>query len=185
MTSFIIKQPIRLNIDFILKISIKYEQIQKIYVMKKGIMIIVVMGMALGISAQQLDLGMSFIPAASTVNFDMENMEVSTTLLAQVCFSTESTYHVIGYNFNGTSVLTLHGWMYADNQDTYIIVAKNLKDAEGYIGIGWEHAICNGNFTPSAFVEVGTNYAFSESYFSIGIFAPLNWKVWEKKKKTE
>jgi hypothetical protein len=77
--------------------------------------------------------------------------------------------------------MTLHGWMYKSNQDVYISFGKNLKDAEGYMGIGWEHTVSCGGFTPSAFVELGTNYAFSESYISIGIFAPLSYTVWKKK----
>lgn len=149
--------------------------------MKKIIITVAVITMAMNLSAQQLDLGLSFIPAAGTVDFDMKNMQVSTTLLAHVNFNTKKTYHVLAYNFNGTSISTFHGWMYKSNQDAYVVVAKNLKDAEGYLGIGWEHAISNGGFTPSAFIEIGTNYAFSESYFSIGIFAPLNYTVWKKK----
>ncbi|AHB41106.1 TPA: hypothetical protein DIC40_01785 [Patescibacteria group bacterium] len=134
------------------------------------------------VKSQQLDLGMSFIPAAGTVNFDMKNFEVSTTLLAHINFSTAKRYHALAYNFNG-SVTTFHGWMYKDNQDVYLCLAKNIKDKEGYLGIGWEHTISNGGFSPSAFIEVGTNYAFSETYLSIGIFAPLNHTVWKKKPK--
>lgn len=133
------------------------------------------------IRAQKLDLGMSFIPTASTVNFDMENFNVSTMLLAHTNFSTDKSFHCIAYNFNG-SVTTIHGWLYTDNADLYLIAAKNISDKEGYLAIGWEHILLNGSFSPTGFIELGTNFAFSESYLSIGIFAPLNWKVWEKKK---
>ena len=135
------------------------------------------------VNAQQLDLGMSFIPTASTVNFDMNTFSVSTILLAHANFSTKKSYHVLAYNFNAYAISTFHGWVYASDQDAYIIIAKNLKNANGYLGIGWEHTITNGGFSSSVFIEVGTNYYFSESYFSIGIFAPLNMTVWKKNSK--
>ncbi len=147
------------------------------------IIMIIIMFVSFQSNAQQLDLGMSFIPTASTVNFDMENVSISTTLLAHANFSTKKTYHVLAYNFNGTSISTFHGWVYAPDQDVYLILAKNLKDVDGYMGIGWEHTVFNGGFSPSAFIEFGTNYHFSESYVSIGIFAPLNVAVWKKKIK--
>ncbi|MEI6672212.1 MAG: hypothetical protein WCL02_02370 [bacterium] len=150
--------------------------------MKKLIMIIIITVMSMSMYAQQLDMGMSFIPIASTVNFDMKNMVVSNLLLAQVNYNTAKTYHVLAYNFNGTSLMTFQGWMYKPNQDAYVVIGKNLKNKEGYLAIGWEHTILNGSFAPSAFIEIGTNYAFSENYFSIGIFAPLNWTVWKKNK---
>lgn len=144
-------------------------------------MIIVAILMAIGVRAQQLDIGMSIVPTASTVNFDAENIAVSTLLLAHVNFSTKKSYHVLAYNFNGAAIMMLHGWTYRSDQDVYLSLSKNLKDAEGYLGIGWEHTVSCGGFTPSAFIELGTNYAFSESYFSVGIFAPLSWTVWKKK----
>lgn len=147
----------------------------------KKIMVIVAIIFCSHVNAQQLDLGMSFIPAASAVNFDAEKISVSTTLLAHVNFSTKKSYHVLAYNFNGTAVTTFHGWLYKPDQDVYVALAKNLKDAEGYIGIGWEHTVTNGGFSPSVFIEIGTNYHFSESCLSIGIFAPLNVTIWKKK----
>jgi len=138
--------------------------------------------MVVGVKAQQLDLGMSFIPAASTKNFNMDSITVSTGLIAHVNFSTKKTYHVIAYDFTGYAITTFNGWFCAPDQDVYVVFSKHLKDTEGYLGIGWEHTLLNGNFAPSAFIEIGTNYAFSESYLSMGIFAPLNWTVWKKSK---
>ena len=145
-------------------------------------MSIVAISIAGFLHAQQVDVGLSFIPAASTVNFDMSKMTVSTSLLAHVNFSTAKSYHTLAYDFEKTAIAMFHGWVYKKDQDVYIFISKNLKDREGYLALGWEHTISNGGFSPSGFIEIGTNYAFSESYLSIGIFAPLNYTVWKKKK---
>ena len=88
---------------------------------------------------------------------------------------------MLAYNFNTNAISTFHGWLYKPDQDVYIVLSKNLVNTEGYLGVGWEHTITNGGFSPSMFIEIGTNYHFSESYLSIGIFAPLNLPVWKKK----
>ena len=150
--------------------------------MKKNIILIVFIANIIFLSAQQLDLGLSFVPNASTTNFDMKNMVVTTGLLAHLNYSTKKSYHVIAYNFNATAITSFHGWLYTNDQDLYVVLSKNLKDTDGYLGLGWEFTISNGGFSPSAFVEIGTNYHFAESNFSIGIFAPLNKTIWKKKK---
>lgn len=150
--------------------------------MKKIIMLFLAIGIAISLHAQQVDVGLSVVPAASTTNFNMNKMTVSVAILAHVNFLTETRYHTLAYDFEKTAIAMFHGWIYKKDQDVYIFISKNLRDREGYLALGWEHTVTNGGFAPSAFIEIGTNYAFSESYLSIGIFAPLNYTVWKKKK---
>lgn len=149
--------------------------------MKNLLVFVFALCISIGVRGQQVDIGMSFIPAASTTNFAMSKMTVSTSLLAHVNFSTHTRYHTLAYDFEKMALAMFHGWVYKKDQDVYVFISKNLKDREGYLALGWEHTISNGGFSPSGFIEIGTNYAFSESYLSIGIFAPLNYTVWKKK----
>lgn len=151
--------------------------------MKNLFIIVIVIFLTHTVTAQKLDVGMTFIPLASTVDFDMKNIGVETLLWTHINFSTSKSYHILAYNFNATALVTINGWLYADDQDLYLICTKNLKDPDGYLGIGWEHTLTNGSFSPSAFVEVGTTYGsenFSHLYLSFGILMPLQYTLWKK-----
>ena len=58
----------------------------------KKIMVIVTIVFCSQVNAQQLDLGMSFVPTAYTVNFDMKKFSVPLVLLAHANFSTKKSY---------------------------------------------------------------------------------------------
>lgn len=154
--------------------------------MKKMLIIVITLLVLGNCYAQELKGGFLVSASAGGQNFDADSLKVSLGLLSNVVYSTPKTYHNLAYAWGANSLLMINGWMYTEkkNQDVYVVTGKRLSKSGGYLGIGWEYELKNGNFVALGFVEVGTDwYLFDKPSYRIGLIAPISVSLWKKKLK--
>ena len=129
---------------------------------------------------QKIKCGLIVSTVAST---DFTNSEKPFTtganFMANILFVTPKTYHNVFYNISNNSIVSLNGYPFSNNWDTYIVYADALTSKDQYLGVGIEKMLKMGDVNSFLFTEIGTDFHNNPS-LSVGILLSYQNTLWKR-----
>lgn len=100
----------------------------------------------------------------------------------QISAGTKSWFFSGIYSFGNNALGTLDGILLPKRWDLYAVAVKNIKNNDGYLGIGTEKMFpLSEDVKVFIFGEIGTNFKFKKNTLSFGVILNTSRRILKRK----